>query len=310
MKIARFTEGDRTRLGVVLADTGEVADVGSMDASLPTDLGDLLAAGSIADVVRHAANAPRLALDSVRLEAPIARPPTILAIGLNYAAHVSESGLPKPDAPIVFNKQITCVIGPDAGIEVPTVAPDWVDYEGELAMVIGTACRNVAAPDAASVVAGYTIINDVSVHDWQRATPTMTMGKSWDSHGPMGPWLVTADEIGDPHTLRLRTWVDGEFPTGRQHLDDDHQLLGTDRPPLDHVHPATRDGHRHGNAGRGRLRHGSAALPETGLHLPDRDRTNRGLAEPGRRPTGLTGETGEPAQPTVSRRSRRPAARA
>jgi 2-keto-4-pentenoate hydratase/2-oxohepta-3-ene-1,7-dioic acid hydratase in catechol pathway len=211
MKIARFTEGDRTRLGVVLADTGEVADVGSMDASLPTDLGDLLAAGSIADVVRHAANAPRLALDSVRLEAPIARPPMILAIGLNYAAHVSESGLPKPDAPIVFNKQITCVIGPDAGIEVPTVAPDWVDYEGELAMVIGTACRNVAAPDAASVVAGYTIINDVSVRDWQRATPTMTMGKSWDSHGPMGPWLVTADEIGDPHTLRLRTWVDGEL---------------------------------------------------------------------------------------------------
>lgn len=211
MKIARFTEGDRTRLGVVLADTGEVADVGSMDASLPTDLGDLLAAGSIADVVRHAANAPRLALDSVRLEAPIARPPTILAIGLNYAAHVSESGLPKPDAPIVFNKQITCVIGPDAGIEVPTVAPDWVDYEGELAMVIGTACRNVAAPDAASVVAGYTIINDVSVRDWQRATPTMTMGKSWDTHGPMGPWLVTADEIGDPHNLRLRTWVDGEL---------------------------------------------------------------------------------------------------
>ena len=94
---------------------------------------------------------------------------------------------------------------------MPTVAPDLVDYEGELGVVIGKRCRNVSVADAPSVVAGYLIVNDVSVRDWQRATPTMTMGKSWDTHGPIGPWLVTADEIADPHNLKLRTWVDGEI---------------------------------------------------------------------------------------------------
>lgn len=211
MKIARFTEGGRTRLGIVTADTGEVIDVGTADPSLPTDVGVLLATTGVAELARTAASAPRLALSAVTLEAPIAQPPTFLAIGLNYADHVAESGMPKPAAPVVFNKQVTCVVGPGAGIEVPTVAPDWVDYEGELGIVIGTRCRNVAIDDAASVIAGYLIVNDVSVRDWQRATPTMTMGKSWDTHGPTGPWLVTADEVGDPHDLGIRTWVDGEL---------------------------------------------------------------------------------------------------
>jgi 2-keto-4-pentenoate hydratase/2-oxohepta-3-ene-1,7-dioic acid hydratase in catechol pathway len=211
MKIARFTEGGRTRLGIVATDTGEIIDVGTADATLPTDVGVLLAGDGLAGLARTAASAPRLALDAVKLEAPIAQPPTFLAIGLNYADHIAESGMPKPVAPVVFNKQVTCVVGPGDGIEVPTIAPDWVDYEGELGIVIGTRCRNVPAADAASVVAGYLIVNDVSVRDWQRATPTMTMGKSWDTHGPIGPWLVTADEVGDPHDLGIRTWVDGDL---------------------------------------------------------------------------------------------------
>ncbi len=211
MKIARFTEDGRTRLGIVATDTDEIIDVGTADPSLPTDLGPLLANGSLADVARTASSAPRVALSAVQLEAPIAQPPTFLAIGLNYADHVAESGMEKPKAPVVFNKQITCVVGPGAGIEVPTVAPKWVDYEGELGIVIGTRCRNVSVADAPSVVAGYLIVNDVSVRDWQRATPTMTMGKSWDTHGPIGPWLVSADEVGDPHDLGIRTWVDGDL---------------------------------------------------------------------------------------------------
>ncbi len=211
MKIARFTEGGRTRLGIVTTDTGEIIDVGTADPSLPTDVGELLAAGKITDLALTASSASRLPLSSVHLEAPIAQPPTFLAIGLNYADHVAESGMPKPAAPVVFNKQSTCVVGPGAGIEVPTVAPDWVDYEGELGIVIGTRCRTVSVADAPSVVAGYLIVNDVSVRDWQRATPTMTMGKSWDTHGPIGPWLVTADEVGDPHDLAIRTWVDGDL---------------------------------------------------------------------------------------------------
>jgi 2-keto-4-pentenoate hydratase/2-oxohepta-3-ene-1,7-dioic acid hydratase in catechol pathway len=211
MKIARFTEGGRTRLGIVTTDTDEIIDVGTADSSLPTDLGPLLAGGDLAAIARTASSAPRLALSAVQLEAPIAQPPTFLAIGLNYADHVAESGMDKPKAPVVFNKQITCVVGPGAGIEVPKVAPKWVDYEGELGIVIGTRCRNVSVDDAPSVVAGYLIVNDVSVRDWQRATPTMTMGKSWDTHGPIGPWLVTSDEVGDPHDLSLRTWVDGDL---------------------------------------------------------------------------------------------------
>jgi 2-keto-4-pentenoate hydratase/2-oxohepta-3-ene-1,7-dioic acid hydratase in catechol pathway len=211
MKIARFTEGGTTRLGIVTIDTDEVIDVGSADPSLPTDVGVLLANGGIASVATTAATAPRLALTAVKLEAPIALPPTFLAIGLNYADHVAESGMDKPKAPVVFNKQITCVVGPGDGIEVPTVAPDWVDYEGELGIVIGTRCRNVSVADAPSVVAGYLIVNDVSVRDWQRATPTMTMGKSWDTHGPIGPWFVSADEVSDPHDLTIRTWVDGDL---------------------------------------------------------------------------------------------------
>ena len=111
----------------------------------------------------------------------------------------------------MFNKQITCVTGPFDPIEIPTAAPTMVDYEGELGVVIGTRCRAVSADRASEVVAGYLVVNDVSVRDWQRATPTMTMGKSWDTHGPIGPWLVTADEIADPHDLRVRTWVDDEL---------------------------------------------------------------------------------------------------
>ena len=117
----------------------------------------------------------------------------------------------KPKAPVVFNKQITCVIGPGDGIEVPTVAPDWVDYEGELGIVIGTRCRNVSVDDAPSVVAGYLIVNDVSVRDWQRATPTMTMGKSWDTHGPIGP--VVGQRRRGRRSARSRAFARGSTAT-------------------------------------------------------------------------------------------------
>lgn len=209
MRIASFTHDGRRRLGVVEGDA--IADVGSADPTLPADLGPLLAAGELARVGEALEDAARLALADVRLEAPIALPPSMLAIGLNYTAHVDESGMHKPDMPVVFNKQITCVTGPLDPIEVPRVAPTLVDYEGELGVVIGTRCRNVPRERAHEVVAGYLVVNDVSVRDWQKASATMTMGKSWDTHGPTGPWLVTADEVPDPHQLHIRTWVDGEL---------------------------------------------------------------------------------------------------
>jgi 2-keto-4-pentenoate hydratase/2-oxohepta-3-ene-1,7-dioic acid hydratase in catechol pathway len=152
----------------------------------------------------------RVPLASAPLIAPVPRPPKFLAIGLNYALHVAESGMKPPEFQLWFNKQSTCVVGPGEPIEVPT-ASAMVDYEGELAFVIGQRCRHVSAADAPSVIAGYTIVNDVSVRDWQMRTQTMTMGKSFDTHGPMGPCIVTADELGDPHGLRLQTWVNGDL---------------------------------------------------------------------------------------------------
>ena len=192
MRLVSVREG----AGVVLGD--EVAIVApDMLTLLSLDLGSL-------DTSR------RRPLADVELLAPVPRPPKFLAIGLNYAAHVAESGMKPPDVQLWFNKQSTCVVGPGAPIHIP-LASAMVDYEGELAFVVGRQCRHVKAADAAEVIAGYTIVNDVSVRDWQIASPTMTMGKSFDTHGPMGPWIVTPDEVGDPHGLQLRTWVNDEL---------------------------------------------------------------------------------------------------
>jgi 2-keto-4-pentenoate hydratase/2-oxohepta-3-ene-1,7-dioic acid hydratase in catechol pathway len=148
-------------------------------------------------------------LEDVRLLAPV-RPRKFLGIGLNYADHIAESGIDAPEFPVFFNKQSTCVVGPGDDVHMPRVS-SLLDYEGELAIVIGQRCRHVSEEHAAEVIAGYTITNDVSVRDWQIRTPTMTMGKSFDTHGPLGPWLVTADELGDPHDLSIRTFVNDEL---------------------------------------------------------------------------------------------------
>ena len=214
MKLATFHSGGSTRIGVVDGDA--LVDLAAAEPSLPRDMIELLAAGPPAlAAARRAAAAgrARIPLAEVALRAPVPRPPKFLAIGLNYADHVAESrpaGYQAAEAPIFFNKQSTCVIGAGEAIHVPR-ASYRVDYEGELAFVVGRACRHVPRERAPEVVAGFTIVNDVSVRDWQRRTPTMTMGKSFDTHGPMGPWLVTPDEVGDPHALAIRTWVNGEL---------------------------------------------------------------------------------------------------
>jgi 2-keto-4-pentenoate hydratase/2-oxohepta-3-ene-1,7-dioic acid hydratase in catechol pathway len=142
--------------------------------------------------------------------APVPRPPSFLAIARNYAAHITELGHERPEFQTWFSKQPTCVIGPGAAIEVPRVSST-VDYEGELGMVIGRQCRHVPAGHALEVVAGFTVVNDVSVREWQWRTPTMMMGKGFDTHGPTGPWIVTADEFGDPQDRAVHTWVNDEL---------------------------------------------------------------------------------------------------
>jgi 2-keto-4-pentenoate hydratase/2-oxohepta-3-ene-1,7-dioic acid hydratase in catechol pathway len=199
------------RSGLVVGD--EVVDLGDPSIGLPADMASLLALGPNAlEQAGQAASgmAARYPLDSVRRHAPVPHPPVILAIGMNYNAHVAEMGREAPEYQYWFNKQRTSIAGPGDPIVLPTVST-MVDYEGELAMVIGPRCQNVPAARAMEVVAGFTIINDVSARDWQWRTPTFTVGKSFDSHAPCGPEMVTPDELGDPGRLGLRTWVNDEL---------------------------------------------------------------------------------------------------
>jgi 2-keto-4-pentenoate hydratase/2-oxohepta-3-ene-1,7-dioic acid hydratase in catechol pathway len=221
MKLCTFVHGGAPRLGVVVDDA--VVDLSTAAPALPRDLVALLAAGpaALAQAKSAAASArERLPLAHVELAAPILRPPKLLAIGLNYADHVAEAGIEVPKFPTVFNKQSTCVAGPFDDVHLPR-ASSALDYEGELAFVIGRRCRHVPKERAHEVIAGYLVHDDVSVRDWQLRIPTWTMGKSFDTHGPLGPWLTSADEI-DPSGLRLRTWVNGEL---RQDSNTKHLIF-------------------------------------------------------------------------------------
>lgn len=221
VKLATFTHDGRTRIGVV--EEGEIVDLAAAAADLPTQMRAFLAAGEDAlDAARVAVRgSPRLALADVRLEAPVPEPSKYLAVGLNYADHAAEGGHEPPDFPMIFNKQTNCITGPYDPIHLPRVSAD-LDYEGELGFVIGRRCRHVPKERAAEVIAGFVVANDVSVRDWQRRSPTTTLGKSFDTHGPLGPWITTADEVGDPHTLELRTWVNGEE---RQHSNTEQLIF-------------------------------------------------------------------------------------
>ncbi len=208
-----FSTNGHARVGVV--DGTTIADVTSNRPDLPGDLLDWITLGAEAleRLARLVDDAPRLNLADVMLLAPIGRPAKFLGIGGNFESHLAEVahlGMTRPLHQIWFNKQTTCIAGPYDDIELPRVSSA-LDYEGELAIVIGTRCRHVTPEDAPRVIAGFTICNDVSVRDWQFRSPTATLGKSFDTHGPTGPWLVTSDELGDPHVLSLRTWVNGEL---------------------------------------------------------------------------------------------------
>jgi 2-keto-4-pentenoate hydratase/2-oxohepta-3-ene-1,7-dioic acid hydratase in catechol pathway len=194
MRIARFLQRGVEQFGVVVGDA--VVPVPGLT--------------SVLDPVVEVPAGPMIPLGEVQLLAPIGRPPKFLAAGLNYEDHIKEVGLPRPLSPVFFNKQTTCVVGPGGDVHKPRVS-DLLDYEGELGVVIGRRCRHVPAESALDVVAGYLVVNDVSVRDWQLKAPTMTLGKSFDTHGPIGPWLTTTDEIDDPQNLRIRTWLNDEL---------------------------------------------------------------------------------------------------
>ncbi|HCD1815536.1 TPA: fumarylacetoacetate hydrolase family protein [Klebsiella pneumoniae] len=209
MKLARFTQNGRTRIGKVIGD--EIIDlsvvIGGND-SMRHLLNHLDSWRGQLEAITH----PAFALSDVTLEAPIADPQKFLGIGMNYRKHAEEArqaGIPIPQSQLWFNKQVSCINGPFSPVVKP-VATEKMDYEIELGVVIGTRCRHVKACDAASVIAGYLIVNDVSARDWLHKSPTFTLGKSFDTHGPIGPWLTTADEVRDPLDLQMALSINGE----------------------------------------------------------------------------------------------------
>lgn len=212
MKLLRFENGGAPRLGVLEGDA--VLPLDALAADYPTML-SIVGGGepALARVRAVVATGPEpIALDAVKLLAPIETPGKYLAIGMNYLKHAQEAermGVEKPKNQFWFNKQTSCLAGPYDDID-PGVSQA-VDYEAELAVVIGRRAKGVSEAEAAQHVFGYTVANDVSARDWQQHSPTFTMGKSFDTHGPIGPWIVTADEIPEPHGLQVRCQVNGEL---------------------------------------------------------------------------------------------------
>ena len=211
MKLASYLGPRGRRLEIVNGDA--IIDVAEHLPDL-TSMEALIEGGPASlDRVRKIAerDSPTIELSTVRLAAPLSRPQKFLAIGMNYRKHAEEAkrlGIETTKHQFWFNKQTSCLNGPYDPIVKPTVS-DKLDYEAELAMVIGKQAKHVGRSRASEHIFGYTVCNDVSVRDWQMHSPTMTVGKSFDTHGPIGPWIVTADEIPDPHKLSLRCEVNG-----------------------------------------------------------------------------------------------------
>jgi 2-keto-4-pentenoate hydratase/2-oxohepta-3-ene-1,7-dioic acid hydratase in catechol pathway len=211
MRLVTFKQAGTVRIGVQ-TDEG-VVDLSQADAGLPTEMVALLEGGP--DMLKRAADAAddfdgeTLSADEIELLAPILNPPKMFGIGENYAAHALETGNKPPENVIVFAKYSTTIVGPDAPIVLPKISRK-VDYEAELGVVIGAGGRNIQREDAYDHVVGYVPFHDVSARDYQMLTSQWTLGKNFDTFSPMGPALVTADEVDDPQNLGIRCRVSGE----------------------------------------------------------------------------------------------------
>ena len=210
MKLASFEADGKVHCAIAVADG--LIDLSRAAPELPATMIGLIEqfprlSGRLHDIVRN--TRAHLRTREVHLLAPVPRPSKILAIGLNYADHIAETGREPPKEQVWFSKLVNAVNGPFDPIQLPRASRK-VDYEAELVFVIGKRCRHVRKEDAASVIFGYCAGNDVSARDWQSKTPQFILGKSFDSHAPFGPYLVTADQIKDPHNLGIRCFVNNE----------------------------------------------------------------------------------------------------
>ncbi len=204
MKLCTYTADGQTRTGIVVGDT-------VIDSGVPGTMIDLIRDWDALkpQLEAKAAAGGGVPLASVRLEAPVQRPGKIFAIGLNYADHIAESNMATPERQVWFTKAQTSVNGPFDPIEIAKGTMT-ADYEVELVAVVGRGGKHVSAAEAPAAIFGYCVGNDVTERIWQHAGPQWSLGKSFDTHAPMGPWIVTADEAGDPHQLGLRCFVNGE----------------------------------------------------------------------------------------------------
>jgi len=212
-------DGGPVRIGARTA--GAVVDVARAYAKvsrsaegLPSTIDDLLRDGllpKVAGALREAGRDLAVDVSRARIHSPILAPGKILGVGLNYVDHTQESGAQVPTEPVFFAKWANTVTGPNDPIRMPAASTE-IDWEGELVVVVGKRGRDIAEADAMSFVAGYTVGNDVSARDWQMRKPMRQwlLGKTFDTFCPMGPELVTADEVADPHKLHLRCEVSGE----------------------------------------------------------------------------------------------------
>ena len=214
MKLARYTYNGTTTIGAIL--NNKVVDISVLVPEAPKTIRQILEAGD--GLLRQLKEASLkttggVPIAEVFFEAPIPDAQKYMAIGMNYQDHADEAakaGIAAPKNQMWFNKQVSCIHGPYSPVYKPRVT-DKMDYEAELGVVIGKRCRYVSEADARSVVAGYFVANDLTARDWQFQSPTYTLGKSFDTHGPIGPWITTDDEIEDPHNLLMRLWVNGDI---------------------------------------------------------------------------------------------------
>jgi len=201
---------------VGIVDGDEVIVLRDLVPDAPGEMIGVIAAGEplrtkLAAALRSAPAEARRPIGSIELRPPIPKPGKILCLGLNYAAHAKEGGNEVPEHPTVFVRVTTSLVAPGAPVIRPRLS-DKLDYEVELVIVIGRRCHDVAEDDALAHVFGYTIMNDVSVRDYQRRTSQWTMGKNFDGTGPMGPAIVTADELpAGAQGLGIRTRLNGEL---------------------------------------------------------------------------------------------------
>ena len=206
MKLVRFGAAGHEKPGLV--DTN--GHIRGLSAHIPDITGETLAPASLAKLAKIDPASLPLAPANVRLGPPVAKVWNFIAIGLNFVDHAKETGAPIPPEPILFNKAGNCIIGANDAIMVPKDSK-MLDYEVEIAFVIGTRARYVAEADAHKYIAGYTICNDVSERHWQKDRKGQWVkGKSFETSGPVGPWLVTADEIANVHELAMTLDVNGE----------------------------------------------------------------------------------------------------